>query len=104
MAVVAMNQSLSSHIDLGALEADDTWNGHERRFSLPGALTSWDNVGLVTEFGAIPEASTWAMMLLGFAGLAYPERKFSKQIVENIVGSTMRRQVAIARIRKWGRR
>ena len=40
-----------------------------RAFDCPGALTSWDNVGLDTEFGAIPEASAWAMLLLGSAGL-----------------------------------
>ncbi len=31
--------------------------------------TSWTNTGLITS--GVPEPSTWAMMLLGFAGLGY---------------------------------
>jgi hypothetical protein len=30
-----------------------------------------DNVAVVETSGAIPEPSTWAMMLLGFAGVGY---------------------------------
>jgi hypothetical protein len=41
-------------------------------FSATAYTTSWTNTGFVNKLDApVPEPSTWAMMLLGFAGLGY---------------------------------
>jgi hypothetical protein len=37
------------------------------------------NVPLTMSAGAVPEPSTWAMMLLGFAGLAYAGLKQTRK-------------------------
>jgi len=43
----------------------------------PDLFTSWTNTGVVT--GAVPEPSTWAMMILGFAGVGYLAYRRRKQ-------------------------
>jgi hypothetical protein len=43
-------------------------------------VTTWGNIGGVgVTLTAIPEASTWAMMLLGFAGLGFAGYRASRK-------------------------
>jgi hypothetical protein len=36
-----------------------------------GACTSFSNTGFVSGMSAVPEPSTWAMLILGFAGVGF---------------------------------
>ena len=38
----------------------------------------------ISEISAVPEPSTWAMMLLGFAGLGFMAYRSKKQLVQHI--------------------
>jgi hypothetical protein len=49
--------------------AAETYNGTTWHFSYEGIPSV--AVGLYTEVSAVPEPSTWAMMLLGFAGVGF---------------------------------
>ena len=44
-------------------------------FNNPGTVFEFNAVGQVGGESAVPEASTWFMMLMGFAGLAYAGRR-----------------------------
>jgi hypothetical protein len=46
-------------------------------------LTISGGIGTFIIGGAVPEPSTWAMMLLGFAGLGYAGYRQSKLKVKN---------------------
>jgi hypothetical protein len=62
----------------GFFQADNTGTSISRvyRYGDPTIALQHENVGLVTEFStsavaSVPEPSTWAMMILGFAGLGF---------------------------------
>ena len=59
----------SSGFNLESLFADDIFSTNMRGFDITGF--SADGAVSLSQSSAIPEPSTWAMMLLGFAGLGW---------------------------------
>jgi hypothetical protein len=68
--IIAM---VSDTVDTGATIEDG------RAFALTGAVTLDDNT--ITTTACIPEPSTWAMMLLGFAGLGFAGYRSTRKAV-----------------------
>ncbi len=40
-------------------------------WAVPGGISAGGNSGFLVEYSVVPEPSTWAMMLVGFAGLGF---------------------------------
>jgi hypothetical protein len=57
-------------------------NGFENDGSFNGRNSNWafDILGVseATQVGAVPEPSTWAMMLIGFGGIGFAMRRQKK--------------------------
>jgi probable HAF family extracellular repeat protein len=66
---------------VGVLTAATEWNGGNIIDLGPLAANAINDAGQVVGFGPlpIPEPSTWAMMLLGFAGLGYVGYRKARQ-------------------------
>jgi hypothetical protein len=54
--------------------------GNDGKLTFTTFDTSWTNAGLVNQFSTVPEPSTWAMFLTGFAVIAGLGRRTKKRI------------------------
>jgi len=91
--VLNATSSLSARIDLAFLRGDIGVDdvhlvGDSESDRTPSGLWPSDHAGLVATLeipvgsAAVPEASTWAMMLIGFAGLGFAGYRASRKIAQ----------------------